>query len=141
MWVQQKFCSNACYRASQYIEQQIPDTPVWTRRDEMETQFDLLQHKARGYVVTDIVCPFCVQCIFVCLHRHGICAHTHACLSILYAVYSCVFKQTRHMHRAQCIYTHTHACMYTHARTCTSIYTHKRTHTHTHTRYCVMHSV
>ncbi|KAK7100331.1 putative RNA polymerase II subunit B1 CTD phosphatase RPAP2 isoform X2 [Littorina saxatilis] len=38
-----KFCSNECYRSSQYLQKQIPQTPVWTRRNEPAIKIELLQ--------------------------------------------------------------------------------------------------
>ncbi|KAL8597870.1 hypothetical protein ACOMHN_061403 [Nucella lapillus] len=38
-----KFCSNRCYHASEHLREQIPQTPVWSRRGADPLPFDLLQ--------------------------------------------------------------------------------------------------
>ncbi|KAJ7332507.1 hypothetical protein JRQ81_014687 [Phrynocephalus forsythii] len=43
------FCSNFCYRASKYFENQISQSPVWLRQEERPPDIELLQQGARGH--------------------------------------------------------------------------------------------
>nr|XP_020662810.1 putative RNA polymerase II subunit B1 CTD phosphatase RPAP2 isoform X3 [Pogona vitticeps] len=43
------FCSNFCYRASKYFENQISPSPVWLRDEERPPDIELLQQGARGH--------------------------------------------------------------------------------------------
>ncbi|KAK7483478.1 hypothetical protein BaRGS_00025277 [Batillaria attramentaria] len=50
------FCSNQCYRASKYLQMQVPDTPVWGRENDPRVNYELLSTAgSRGDVGEEVV--------------------------------------------------------------------------------------
>lgn len=44
-----KFCSNKCYKSSDYLKEQIPNTPLWVRKeDDVIPEFKLLSIEDKG---------------------------------------------------------------------------------------------
>ncbi|XP_050402043.1 putative RNA polymerase II subunit B1 CTD phosphatase RPAP2 isoform X2 [Patella vulgata] len=49
-----KFCSNQCFKASTFYENQISTSPIWARESERKVEFKLLQ-PGRGFLGVDVI--------------------------------------------------------------------------------------
>jgi len=52
--VRENFCSLYCYRASKYLEGQVPGHPIWLRKNSKPTEIALLEKEKQTAVVTDV---------------------------------------------------------------------------------------
>lgn len=50
-----KFCSNLCFKASNYLKEQLLTSPLWLRDQEVLPDIKLLPHKVRNEDENDVV--------------------------------------------------------------------------------------